>query len=271
MTLTAPATLSRRAVSWLRRLTPLWWLGPSLLLMAAVIVYPAIEMIRTSFLKVNSIGLTQGFAGLGNYRNLLHEPALGHVLVNTVLWVVLVVAATIAISLGLAQFLNKRFAGRRLVRWALIVPWAASLVMTATVWRYIYEGSYGMLNRVLLDLGLIHSPIQWYQDTSTSFWCLVAVGIIVSIPFSTYVILAGAQAIPADVYEAAQVDGADLPEGHLPAAAAGPAHLGGAQHDLRVQLVPDHLGDHRQAARQPDRHHGHVHVQDRLHVPAGRG
>ncbi len=208
MTVTAPATLSRRAVWWLRRLTPLWWLGPSLLLMAAVIVYPAIEMIRTSFLKVNSIGLTQGFAGLGNYRDLLHEPALGHVLVNTVLWVVLVVAATIAISLGLAQFLNKRFAGRRLVRWALIVPWAASLVMTATVWRYIYEGSYGMLNRVLLDLGLIHSPVQWYQDSSTSFWCLVVVGIIVSIPFSTYVILAGAQAIPADVYEAAQVDGA---------------------------------------------------------------
>jgi multiple sugar transport system permease protein len=208
MTVTAPATLSRRAVSWLRRLTPLWWLGPSLLLMAAVIVYPAIEMIRTSFLKVNSIGLTQGFAGLGNYRDLLHEPALGHVLVNTVLWVVLVVAATIAISLGLAQFLNKRFAGRRLVRWALIVPWAASLVMTATVWRYIYEGSYGMLNRVLLDLGLIHSPVQWYQDSSTSFWCLVVVGIIVSIPFSTYVILAGMQAIPADVYEAAQVDGA---------------------------------------------------------------
>jgi multiple sugar transport system permease protein len=208
MTVTAPATLSRRAVSWLRRLTPLWWLGPSLLLMAAVIVYPAIEMIRTSFLRVNSIGLTQGFAGLGNYRDLLHEPALGHVLVNTVLWVVLVVAATIAISLGLAQFLNKRFAGRRLVRWALIVPWAASLVMTATVWRYIYEGSYGMLNRVLLDLGLIHSPVQWYQDSSTSFWCLVAVGIIVSVPFSTYVILAGAQAIPADVYEAAQMDGA---------------------------------------------------------------
>src|SRR5262249_17802374 len=208
MTVTAPATLPRRAVSWLRRLTPLWWLGPSLLLMAAVIVYPAIEMIRTSFLKVNSIGLTQGFAGLGNYRNLFHEPALGHVLVNTVLWVVLVVAATIAISLGLAQFLHKRFAGRRLVRWALIVPWAASLVMTATVWRYLYEGSYGMLNRVLLDLGLIHSPVQWYQDSSTSFWCLVIVGIIVSIPFSTYVILAGMQAIPADVYEAAQVDGA---------------------------------------------------------------
>jgi multiple sugar transport system permease protein len=200
--------LSRRLAVWGRKLGPVWWLGPSVLLIALVIVYPAIEMIRTSFIKFNSIGLSQGSAGVGNYKTLFDEPALGHVLINTVLWVVLVVAATILISLGLAQFLNKRFPGRRIVRWALIVPWAASLVMTATVWRYIYEGAYGMLNRVLLDLGLIHTPVEWYQDNSTSFWCLIVVGIVVSIPFSTFVMLAGLQAIPADVYEAARVDGA---------------------------------------------------------------
>jgi multiple sugar transport system permease protein len=200
--------LSRRLAVWGRKLGPVWWLGPSVILIALVIVYPAIEMIRTSFIKFNSIGLSEGSAGVGNYRTLFHEPALGHVVVNTVLWVVLVVAFTIGISLALAQFLNKRFPGRRIVRWALIVPWAASLVMTATVWRYIYEGAYGMLNRVLLDLGLIHTPVEWYQDNSTSFWCLIVVGIVVSIPFSTFVMLAGLQAIPADVYEAARVDGA---------------------------------------------------------------
>jgi multiple sugar transport system permease protein len=200
--------LTRRLGVWARRLAPLGWLGPSLILIALIIVYPAVEMIRTSFIKFNSIGLAQGSAGAGNYRTLFHEPALGHVLVNTVLWVVLVVVATIGISLALAQFLNKRFPGRRIVRWALIVPWAASLVMTATVWRYIYEGAYGMLNRVLLDLGIIHTPVEWYQDNSTNFWALIVVGIVVSIPFSTFVMLAGLQAIPADVYEAARVDGA---------------------------------------------------------------
>jgi multiple sugar transport system permease protein len=203
-----PLPLPRRLAVWARRLGPLAWLGPSLILIALIIVYPAIEMIRTSFIKFNSIGLAQGSAGVGNYRTLFDEPALGHVLVNTVLWVVLVVVATIGISLALAQFLNKRFPGRRLVRWALIVPWAASLVMTATVWRYIYEGAYGMLNRVLLDLGIIHTPVEWYQDNSTNFWALIVVGIVVSIPFSTFVMLAGLQAIPADVYEAARVDGA---------------------------------------------------------------
>ncbi|HEY2239684.1 MAG TPA: ABC transporter permease subunit [Streptosporangiaceae bacterium] len=200
--------LLERAAAVGRRLSPLGWLGPSLILIAAIIVYPAIEMVRTSFIHFNSIGLSEGAAGAGNYRNLFHEPALGHVFLNTVIWVVLVVAVTIGVSLALAQFLNKRFPGRRIVRWALIVPWAASLVMTATVWRYIYEGAYGMLNRVFMDLGIIHTPVEWYQDNSTNFWALIVVGIVVSIPFSTFVMLAGLQAIPADVYEAAKVDGA---------------------------------------------------------------
>jgi multiple sugar transport system permease protein len=108
----------------------------------------------------------------------------------------------------MAQFLNKRFAGRRFVRWALIVPWAASLVMTSTVWRYIYELDYGSLNRLLLDLGLIEGPVDWYKDSATAFWCLVFVGIVVSIPFTTYVFLAGLQTVPAEVYEAAAMDGA---------------------------------------------------------------
>ncbi len=191
----------------LGRYAPLWWTGPSLLLIAVIIVYPAIEMVRTSVEKVNSIGLTEGSAGLANYRHLFAESALGHVAVNTVLWVLLVVAVTILVSLALAQFLNKRFPGRRLVRWALIVPWAASLVMTSTVWRYIFEGSYGMLNRVLLDLGIIHTPVEWYKNNATAFWSLIIVGIIVSIPFSTYVLLAGLQAIPGELYDAARVDG----------------------------------------------------------------
>jgi len=191
----------------LGRYAPLWWTGPSLLLIAVIIVYPAIEMVRTSVEKVNSIGLTEGSAGLANYRHLFAESALSHVAVNTVLWVLLVVAVTILVSMALAQFLNKRFAGRRVVRWALIVPWAASLVMTSTIWRYIFEGSYGMLNRVLLDLGIIHSPVEWYKNNATAFWSLIIVGIIVSIPFSTYVLLAGLQAVPGELYDAARVDG----------------------------------------------------------------
>lgn len=190
------------------RARPALWLAPSLALIVAVVVYPAFEMVRTSFLDISSIGLAQGFAGFDNYHKLFGESALAHVVRNTVLWVIVVVGVTIMVSLALAQLLNKRFAGRRYVRWALIVPWASSLVMTATVWRYIYERDYGLLNRLLLDLGLINGPVDWYREEATAFWCLVFVGIVVSIPFTTYVVLAGLQTVGADLYEAAHIDGA---------------------------------------------------------------
>src|SRR5690606_24731259 len=85
------------------------WLGPTLLLIAAVIVYPAYEMVRTSFLDVSSIGLASGYKGFQNYADLFAEDALVPVFANTVVWVVVVVGATIVISLAMAQFLNKRF------------------------------------------------------------------------------------------------------------------------------------------------------------------
>lgn len=173
-----------------------------------MIAFPAVEMVRSSFLRITQTGLATGGNGLGNYQRLLREPALPEVLWHTVLWVVLVVGVTVLVSLPLAQLLDKRFAGRRLVRLALLLPWAASLVMTATVWRYIYEGAYGPLNRVLMDLGLLDQPVEWYKDTRFAFWALIVIGIVVSVPFTTYVFLAGLQTIPGELHEAARIDGA---------------------------------------------------------------
>ena len=119
------------------------------------------------------------------------------------------VGVTILISLGLAALLNAAFPGRRLVRWALIVPWAASVVMTATIWRWMLDAFYGIVNRILFDLGLIANPVNdWLGTPSSAFIWLIAVAIFVSLPFTTYVLLAGLQSIPTDIYEAARVDGA---------------------------------------------------------------
>jgi multiple sugar transport system permease protein len=189
-------------------LDPVPWLAPSVLLILLVIAFPAAEMVRSSFLRITQTGLATGGNGLGNYQRLLGEPALPGVVWHTVVWVVLVVGVTVLVSLPLAQFLDKPFAGRRLVRLALLVPWAASLVMTATVWRYIYEGAYGPLNRVLMDLGLLDQPVEWYKDARFAFWSLIVIGIVVSVPFTTYVFLAGLQTIPGELHEAARIDGA---------------------------------------------------------------
>ncbi|GAA3086491.1 ABC transporter permease subunit [Streptosporangium carneum] len=186
----------------------LTWISPSVLLIVAVITLPALRMVWTSLQLTDETGVSHGFAGLANYRRLFAEPALVNVVSNTVVWVLLVVGVSIVVALGLAQLLNKQFFGRRLVRWALIVPWATSLVMTSTVWRYMLEGGNGIVNRFLMDLGVISAPIGWYQDPRYAFWSVVGVGIVVTIPFTTYVLLAGLQAIDAQVYEAGKLDGA---------------------------------------------------------------
>ena len=186
----------------------LLWLGPALILIAGVVVYPAVELVKASLSRYSITGLRKGDAGLDNFRGVLQNESLGTVLTNTLVWVVAVVVLTILISLGVAQFLTKDFWGRRLVRWAVIVPWAASLVITARLFSLIYSYYYGTLNALLLKLHVISTPIDFLGDDRWIMPSMVAVGVFVSIPFTAYVFVAGLHAIPSDVYEAARIDGA---------------------------------------------------------------
>ncbi|GAA4719187.1 sugar ABC transporter permease [Pedococcus ginsenosidimutans] len=186
----------------------LLWLGPALLLIGGVVVYPAVELVKASLSRYSITGLRKGDAGLANFRAVLANDSLGTVLTNTLVWVVAVVVLTILVSLGLAQFLTKDFWGRRVVRWAVIVPWAASLVITARLFSLIYSYYYGTLNAVLLKLHVVDTPIDFLGDDRWIMPSMVAVGVFVSIPFTAYVFVAGLHAIPSDVYEAARIDGA---------------------------------------------------------------
>jgi multiple sugar transport system permease protein len=173
-----------------------------------VVIYPAIELVQASFTRFSITGLQLGSAGTGNYSKVLHHPDLVPVLTNTVVWVVAVLVLTVLISLALAQFLSKDFWGRPVVRWAIIVPWAASLVITARLFTLIYDYYHGILNEMLLRLHVISQPIDFLGDDRWTMFSMVLVGVFVSIPFTAYVFLAGLNAIPQDVYEAARVDGA---------------------------------------------------------------
>jgi multiple sugar transport system permease protein len=192
--------------------TSLWvallWLGPALILIAGVVIYPAVELVRASLNRYSITGLRLGSAGSRNYSKVLHHPALATVLQNTLVWVVAVVGLTVLISLAVAQFLSKDFFGRRLVRWAIIVPWAASLVITARLFTLIYDYYHGILNHTLLALHLISKPIDFLGNDSWTMASMVVVGVFVSVPFTAYVFLAGLNAIPDDVFEAARIDGA---------------------------------------------------------------
>ncbi len=199
----------RRRRGGLARLGPLPWIAPAVLLIVVVVLWPIYELIRTSFLNISISGFVRGSAGTEKYRQLFDESGFGKVLTMTVVWTVAVVGVTMLLSLGLAQLFNKPFPGRTITRWALIAPWAASVLMTAIGFRWMLDQTAGVLNTLMTDLGLIDGPKDWLGDPATAWPWMMFVAVFVSLPFTTYTLLAGLQTIPHEVYEAARIDGAN--------------------------------------------------------------
>ncbi len=203
---------ARRSV--LRRLEPIGWLGPALLLIVGVVIMPVFFMVWTSFRNIDTVGFDHGFAGFASYRSLFALPDLVPVMTRTIVWLLSVVSATMLISLPLAVLLNRKFPGRRVVRMALVAPWATSVFMTAIIFRWMLQPQSGLINIVGHALGLLHNigltsvQADWLGRPGSAFVWMIVVAIFVSLPFTTYTLLAGMQAIPGDIYEAARVDGA---------------------------------------------------------------
>jgi multiple sugar transport system permease protein len=201
--------LPRRAA---RAMTPLLWIGPAAALVCFVVLWPVFVMFRTSFQHFSPNGFFLGSAGGKNFTNLFDEPDLSGILIRTVLWVLVVVGVTMIISLALAQLFNERFPGRRVARWALIAPWAASVVMTSLIFRWALDPNSGVINVFLHDIGVLKAfgtnQADWLGRPHSAFIWMMVVAIFVSLPFSTYALLAGLQTIPHELYEAARVDGA---------------------------------------------------------------
>ena len=195
-----------------RLLAPLPWLLPAVGLIGFVVLWPVWEMFQTSQQHINSDGFDLGSYGWKNYTNLFNDPRLGAVMTRTLLWVAAIVLLTVLISLAMAQLFNQTFPGRKIVRWALIAPWAASVMMTSIVFRWMLDPNNGVINVLLHQLGIVHQfngpQASWLGDPTTALWWMIAVAVFVSVPFTTYALLAGLATIPTEVYEAARVDGA---------------------------------------------------------------
>jgi multiple sugar transport system permease protein len=199
-----------RGRGW-RRLAPLPWLAPALILIVVVVVWPIVTMVQTSMQNITPIGVTIGSAGLRNFTKLFGDPNLPSILVRTASWVVAVVGITMLLSLGLAQLFNQQFPGRRVARWALIAPWAASVLMTALIFRWMLQPDNGVINIFLHQLGLVQfnsNQSSWLGRPDSALVWMIGVAVFVSLPFTTYTLLAGLQTIPGELFEAAKVDGA---------------------------------------------------------------
>lgn len=198
-------------------LTALPWLAPAGILILGVVLFPAAVMVVNSTRDISISGVDKGSAGFANYLEVFTFPYFWPILGRTVVWVVVVVTITVLLSLGLAQLLDKAFPGRRLVRMVVIIPWAASVVMTTMVVYYGLEPYFGIINTFLVDVGLVSTPegYGWTRNPGTAFAWAIVVAIFVSLPFTTYTILAGLATIPRETLEAARVDGAGPVRGYL--------------------------------------------------------
>ncbi|WP_200835891.1 carbohydrate ABC transporter permease [Promicromonospora kroppenstedtii] len=189
------------------------WIGPAVALIAAVVLFPVGLMFWNSTRDISQSGVDDGGVGLANFATVIGFQYFWPILGRTVVWVVVVVGCTLIGSLALAALLNKAFPGRRLVRMAVIVPWASSVVMTTLVVHYGLEPYFGIINSFLVDVGLISTPegYGWTRHPGTAFAWAMAVAVFVSLPFTTYTILAGLQTVPGETVEAARIDGASGP------------------------------------------------------------
>ena len=193
-----------------KKIEPYIWLLPSLILMAVFVVFPILIVFKLSFSEVSKSGLVGGFIGFKNFADAISLPAFKTVMLNTLYWVVSVVGLSTILGFVIAMVLNQKFRGRKIARAIVVFPWATSLVIQASVWNYIIKYEYGNLNNILLNLGIIKQAVNWRMSYQLEFIWECGVGIFVTIPFVTFCVLSGLQAIDNSLYEAAEIDGASF-------------------------------------------------------------
>ena len=131
------------------------------------------------------------------------------VMLNTIVWTIYVVVLSTVLGFILALLLNNEFKGRKIARAIVVFPWATTLVIQASVWKFIINIDYGSLNTLLKTLGIISSNVNWTPTPEAFFAWEIACGIFVTIPFVCFTALSGLQSIDSSYYEAAIVDGAN--------------------------------------------------------------
>jgi multiple sugar transport system permease protein len=172
-------------------------------------VYPALDAIGISTTNANLLHLaTTRPVGLDNYTRAWSDEIFTGALWHTLRWVVVNAGGQMLVALPVALFLNTSFRGRGLIRAAILVPWVVPGAVVAIIWRYMVDANYGVVNDILLRLGVISESIAWIGEPLPSFAVISTATIWAGFPFFAVTLLAALQVIPEDLYEAARIDGA---------------------------------------------------------------
>jgi len=199
----APSLLTRqrRRAAWL-------FVTPMLLVLGAVAGWPLLRTIFFSFTDASLDTLeTYSTVGAANFLALARDPDWWQAVRNTLALTVISVSLETVLGLVIALTLNAHLPGRGLLRAAVLVPWAIPTVVSAQMWNWMYNDLYGVLNAMLLGLGIIEAPWAWTASPSLALPAVILVDVWKTTPFMTLLILAALQLLPGEIYEAARIDG----------------------------------------------------------------
>jgi trehalose/maltose transport system permease protein len=184
-------------------------LAPALLVVAFVAIYPLGRTIYQSFTDEQFLGGLQPtkFVGLDNYRELIHDVAFRDSIVVTVKFTAVTVFFEFVLGLIIALVVNSSFKGRGVMRAVMLVPWAIPTVISAQMWKWMYDDIFGPINDAGVRTHILSHPVAWISQPNTALWAVSAVDIWKTTPFVALILLSGLQVIPHELYEAGDVDG----------------------------------------------------------------
>jgi multiple sugar transport system permease protein len=211
-TLATPRRRRRLASAARSRLYAFALLAPAIIVVLLVIVYPLVKAGQMSFFDVQVFRRDRGFTGTPgwfNYRDMFESANFWRSLRVTLGYVFWGTVGSFGIGLFTAVLLNQPFRGRILARILVMMPWPIPGVVAATIFMWMFNSSFGVINYLLLQLGLIDTPVAWFTKSGPAFFAVTAATIWKGYPFFTVTLLAGMQSIPKELFEAARVDGAN--------------------------------------------------------------
>lgn len=185
--------------------------APALILVVLLVAYPVASSFWISLHKYNlKRPQVFEFVGLGNYVTAFQSDLFRHSLRITALFTVATVVLVLIVGIGIAVVVNETFRGRGFVRALILLPWAIPPIVNGLMWQWIFNSKVGALNGLLYSLGIIDSYRSWLLDSTGALLMLVLAQVWNDAPFAAIVVLASLQAIPAELYDAANVDRAGV-------------------------------------------------------------